>query len=68
MNRNIYVTKIKTLLNILKGEIKDSGKLIITPHIGWASVEARTRCVDEAYKNIEAFLKFRVRAYMTDSS
>ena len=27
MNRNIYVTKIKTLLNILKGEIKDSGKL-----------------------------------------
>ena len=38
-------------------KIKDSGKLIITPHIGWASVEARTRCVDEAYKNIEAFLK-----------
>lgn len=27
MNRDIYVTKIKTLLNILKGEIKDSGKL-----------------------------------------
>lgn len=27
MNRNRYVTKIKTLLNILKGEIKDSGKL-----------------------------------------
>lgn len=27
MNRNIYVTKINTLLNILKGEIKDSGKL-----------------------------------------
>ena len=38
-------------------KIKDSGKLIITPHIGWASVEARTRCVDEAYKNVEAFLK-----------
>ena len=37
-------------------KIKDSGKLIITPHIGWASVEARTRCVDEAYKNVEAFL------------
>ena len=27
MNRNIYFTKIKTLLNILKSEIKDSGKL-----------------------------------------
>lgn len=38
-------------------KIKDSGKLIITPHIGWASVEARTRCVDEAYKNVEAFLR-----------
>lgn len=38
-------------------KIKDSGKLIITPHIGWASVEARTRCVEEAYKNAEAFLR-----------
>lgn len=38
-------------------KIKDSGKLIITPHIGWASTEARTRCVGEAYKNVEAFLK-----------
>lgn len=37
-------------------QIKDSEKLIITPHIGWASVEARTRCVTEAYKNAEAFL------------
>lgn len=27
MNRNIYFTKIQTLLNILKSEIKDSGKL-----------------------------------------
>lgn len=37
--------------------IKDSGRLIITPHLAWASVEARTRCVEEAYKNIEAFLR-----------
>lgn len=36
-------------------KLKDSNKLIITPHIGWASVEARTRCVNEVYKNIEAF-------------
>ncbi|MCQ2495405.1 MAG: D-2-hydroxyacid dehydrogenase [Lachnospiraceae bacterium] len=37
--------------------IKDSNKLIITPHLAWASVEARTRCVEEVYKNIEAFIK-----------
>ena len=36
-------------------KMKDSNKLIITPHIGWASVEARTRCVYQVYKNIEAF-------------
>ncbi len=36
---------------------KDSSRLIITPHLAWASVEARTRCVQEAYKNIEAFLR-----------
>lgn len=38
-------------------EIKDSDKLIITPHMAWASVEARGRVVTEAYKNIEAFRK-----------
>lgn len=38
-------------------EIQDSTKLIITPHIAWATVEARRRVVDEVYKNIEAFLK-----------
>ena len=36
--------------------IKDSSRLIITPHMAWASVEARRRVVTEAYKNIEAFL------------
>lgn len=35
---------------------KDSRKLIITPHMAWASVEARTRCMDEIYKNITSFL------------
>ena len=38
------------------GKIQDSTKLIITPHMSWASVESRTRVVDEVYKNIEAFL------------
>lgn len=37
--------------------LKDSGRLIITPHLAWASVEARRRCVEEAYKNIKAFLE-----------
>ncbi len=39
------------------GRIKDSRKLIITPHMAWASVEARQRCCDEVYRNIEAFIK-----------
>ena len=37
--------------------IQDSNRLIITPHMAWASVEARGRVVTEAYKNIEAFQK-----------
>lgn len=36
-------------------EIKDSTKLIITPHIAWATIEARQRVVEEVYKNIVAF-------------
>lgn len=39
------------------GKIKDSRKLIITPHMAWASNEARTRLATEVYKNIEAFLR-----------
>lgn len=37
-------------------QIKDSTKLIITPHMSWASVESRNCLVDEVVKNIEAFL------------
>lgn len=37
--------------------IKDSTKLIITPHMAWASKEARTRLVEEVMMNIEAFLR-----------
>lgn len=36
--------------------IKDSSKLIITPHMAWASLESRTHLVEEVAKNIEAFL------------
>lgn len=38
-------------------KLKDSTQLIITPHLAWASVEARTRCVEGVYKNIQAFLR-----------
>lgn len=36
-------------------QIKDSNKLIITPHIAWATVEARQRVTEEVYQNIIAF-------------
>lgn len=38
-------------------KIMDSDKLIITPHLAWASVEARNRVVEETIKNIAAFLE-----------
>lgn len=37
--------------------IKDSTRLIVTPHIGWATVEARSRCLSEVYENIVAYLR-----------
>lgn len=39
------------------GKIKDSRRLIITPHMAWAPVETRTRCLKEVIENIEAFLR-----------
>lgn len=42
-------------------KLKDSNQLIITPHLAWASVEARTRCVQGAYENIAAFLRGEAR-------
>lgn len=41
--------------------IKDSGRLIITPHIAWATIEARVRCAEEIYMNMEAWLEGRER-------
>jgi glycerate dehydrogenase len=37
-------------------KIQDSGKLIVTPHLAWASTQARTRCLDEVKKNIVAWM------------
>ncbi|WP_312652924.1 NAD(P)-dependent oxidoreductase [Aminipila sp.] len=35
---------------------KDSSKLVITPHMAWASVESRTRAMEEVYLNIRSYL------------
>ena len=38
------------------GKIQDSTKLIITPHMSWASTESRMNLVEEVCKNIAAYL------------
>lgn len=38
-------------------EIKDSRKLFITPHIAWATKEARTRLMMETYYNLKAVVE-----------
>ena len=45
----------------LLGRIQDSNKLLITPHMAWATIEARTRIVTEVYQNIQAFLDGKER-------
>lgn len=45
--------------------IQDSTKLIITPHIAWATVEARQRVTEEVYQNIVAFLEGKERNVAT---
>ena len=37
--------------------LKNSNQLLITPHIAWASVEARKRLLEGIVKNIENFLR-----------
>ena len=37
-------------------EIKDSRKLLITPHIAWAATESRQKCVDRTVENIGRYL------------
>lgn len=42
-------------------KVQDSKKLIITPHIAWATVEARQRCAQEVFLNIKAYLNHEPR-------
>ena len=43
------------------GKIKDSTKLLITPHMAWGSHEARERCAKEVYQNIKSYLNGQER-------
>ena len=42
-------------------DIKDSRKLLITPHMAGGSVEARRRLMEEVCKNIEAYINGKER-------
>ena len=42
-------------------QFMDSTRLVVTPHMAWASVEARNRVVHETALNIEAFINNRER-------
>ena len=41
--------------------VKDAPNVCLTPHMAWASAEARARCLDEICKNIDAFQKGETR-------
>ena len=45
--------------------VQDSARLVITPHIGWATTEARQRCADEVFENMKAFLSGEERNIVT---
>lgn len=42
-------------------KIKDSTRLLITPHMAWGSHEARDRCARGVYENIKSFLAGKER-------
>lgn len=44
---------------------QDSTKLIITPHMAWATCEARQRCVNEVYQNIVSWKEGNERNVVT---
>lgn len=42
-------------------DLKNPEKLLVTPHVAWASIEARNRVIHEVRKNIESFLEGKPR-------
>ncbi len=49
----------------LLGRVQDSNRLLITPHMAWATTEARTRIVEEVCRNVEAYLQGKDRNIVT---
>ena len=41
---------------LLRPDAAWAARLVVTPHFGWASVEARARLVKEATANVRAYL------------
>lgn len=41
--------------------VKDQSRLLITPHIAWASIEARKTLINEVIENIKAFCSNEIR-------
>ena len=37
-------------------KLKESGRLLMTPHVGWASIESRNRMIQEVVMNIQAHI------------
>lgn len=48
------------------GKIKDSNKIIITPHMAWASTESRERLGREVYYNMKAFMNGEKRSIVNN--
>lgn len=46
-------------------QIQDSTKLVVTPHMAWATCEARRRCAHEVYENIVSWTKGKERNVVT---
>ena len=47
--------------NSLIAQIADFDNVCLTPHMAWGAYESRYRCIDEVYKNVEAFKKGLIR-------
>jgi glycerate dehydrogenase len=46
---------------LLRSDAPWAGRVVVTPHLGWASVEARARLVKEATENVRDYLAGRPR-------
>lgn len=49
-------------------QIKDQDRILMTPHIGWGSVEARNQVIKEVYLNVKAYLEGKSRNIVNEKS